>query len=113
MGGGEREQWSGRQEIRRVFLVRIVGEPLELLHSFSVLHCEVRVSSLLSEQYDPEQMVTKKIEGRMEAVEEQLVGFHGDMAVVKGDLQHLGPLEIKVDSMLEKLSVLERLEEMV
>ena len=35
------------------------------------------------------------------------------MAVVKGDLQHLGPLEIKVDSMLEKLSVLERLEKMV
>ena len=49
----------------------------------------------------------------MEVVEEQLTGFHGDMAVVKGDLQFLGPLEIKVDSMLEKLSILQRLEKMV
>ena len=35
------------------------------------------------------------------------------MAVVKGDLQRLGPLEIKVDLMLEKVLVLERLEKMV
>ena len=35
------------------------------------------------------------------------------MAAVKGDLQRLGPLEIKVDLMLEKSLVLERLEKMV
>ena len=73
----------------------------------------MRVPSLVSESYNPEQMATKKIEGRMEAIEEQLVEFHGDMAALKGDLQRLGPLEIKLDSMLEKLSVLDRQEKMV
>ena len=62
----------------------------------------MRVSSLVSKLYDPEQMATKKINGCMEAVEEQLAKFHGDMAAVKGDFQCLGPQEIKVDLMLEK-----------
>ena len=58
-------------------------------------------------------MATKKIEGRMEAIEEQIVGIHGEMAAVKEDLQGLGPLENKVDYMLEKLSLLERLEKIM
>ena len=58
-------------------------------------------------------MATKKIEDRMEAIEEQIVGIHGEMAMVKEDLQQLGPLENMVDSMLEKLSLLERLEKMM
>ena len=33
--------------------------------------------------------------------------------MVKGDLQRLGPLEVKVDSMLEKLTLLERVEKMM
>ena len=73
----------------------------------------MRVSSLVSKLYDPKQMATKKINRCMEAVEEQLAEFHGDMAAVKGDLQRLDPLEIKMDLMLEKLSVLERLEKIV
>ena len=36
-----------------------------------------------------------------------MVGVHGEMKSIKGDLQRLGPLEVKVDSMLEKLSMLE------
>ena len=58
-------------------------------------------------------MASKKIEGHVETVEEQLVGVHGEMAAVKADLQRLGPLEVKVDSMLEKISILDRLEKMV
>ena len=46
-------------------------------------------------------MATKKIEGRMETDEESLAGVHGEIAAVKADLQRLGPLEVKVDSMLE------------
>ena len=46
----------------------------------------------------------KKIEGRIDMVEEQLVGIHGEMASLKGELQQLGPLEVKVDSLLEKLT---------
>ena len=38
----------------------------------------------------------------MEAVEEQIVGIHGEMAAMKEALQRLGPLENKVDSMAEK-----------
>ena len=62
-------------------------------------------TKLVSEQTDLVCMATKKIEGRMEAIEEQIVGIHGEMVVVKEDLQRLGPLENKVDSMLEKLSL--------
>ena len=29
---------------------------------------------------------TKKMEGRIEVMEEQLIGVHGEMVVVKGDL---------------------------
>ena len=65
---------------------------------------------MVSKQTDLRRMATKKIEGRMEAIEEQIIGIHEEMATVKQDLQRLGPLENKVDSMLEKLSLLERLE---
>ena len=58
-------------------------------------------------------MASKKIEGCVETFEEQLVEVHGEMVAVKANLQQLGPLEVKVDSMLEKLSVLDRLEQMV
>ena len=54
-------------------------------------------------------MAMKKMEGRIEVIEEQMVGVHGEMMSIKGDLQRLGPLEVKVDSMLEKLSTLERM----
>ena len=43
-------------------------------------------------------------------MEEKLSDVHGEMASMKGDLQRLGPLEEKVDSMLKKLSLLERME---
>ena len=58
-------------------------------------------------------MATKKIEGRIEMMEEQIVGVHGEMASVKGELQRLGPIEIKVDSMMGKLTVLERMEQLL
>ena len=58
-------------------------------------------------------MATKKMEGRIKGVEEQIAGVHGEMSSIKGDLQRLGPLEVKVDSMLEKLSLLERMEKML
>ena len=58
-------------------------------------------------------MATKKIEGRIEVMEEQIVGVHGEMASVKGELQRLGPIEIKVDSMIGKLIVLERMEQLL
>ena len=47
-------------------------------------------------------MATKKVEGRMEAMEGRIAKVLGEMASNKGDLQRLGPLEEKVDSMLEK-----------
>ena len=54
----------------------------------------------------------KKIEGCIEVMEEHIAGVHGEMVSVEGDLQHLGPLEMKVDSMLEKPSLLhKRMEE--
>ena len=49
----------------------------------------------------------------MDVMEEQLVGVHGEMMSVKGDLQRLGPLEVKVDTMLDKLSMLEKMEKNV
>ena len=55
-------------------------------------------------------MATKKMEGRIEAMEEQMGWVCGEMSSIKGELQRLGPLEVKVDSMLEKLSLLERME---
>ena len=58
-------------------------------------------------------MATKKMEGRIEVMEEQLAGVHGKMMSVKGDLQRLSPLEVKVNSMLEKLSLLEWMEKMM
>ena len=58
-------------------------------------------------------MATKKMEGRIKGVEEQIAGVHGEMSSIKGDLQRLGPLEVKVDSMLEKLSLLKRMEKML
>ena len=58
-------------------------------------------------------MAMKKIEGRIEVMEEQVIGIHEEMAAVKEDLQRLGPLEDKVDSMLEKWSLLERLKKMM
>ena len=51
--------------------------------------------------------------GRIDVMEEQIAGVHGEMAYVEGDLQRLGPLEVKVDSMLEKLSFLERMVKMM
>ena len=58
-------------------------------------------------------MATKKMKGRIKGVEEQIAGVHGEMSSIKGDLQRLGPLEVKVDSMLEKLLLLERMEKML
>ena len=49
----------------------------------------------------------------MDVMEEQLVGVHGEMMSVKGDLQRLGPLEVKVDTMLEKRLMLEKMENML
>ena len=57
-------------------------------------------------------MATEKMEGRIEAMEDQITRVYGEMASAKGGLQRLGPLEIK-DSMLEKLSLLERMEKMM
>ena len=54
-------------------------------------------------------MATKKMEGRIEVIEEQMIGVHGEMMSIKGNLQRLGPLEVK----LEKLSMLERMEKML
>ena len=58
-------------------------------------------------------MVTNKIEGRMDVVEDQLVHIHGDVVAVKGNLQRLGPLEAKVDAMLERMSFLEMMKKML
>ena len=46
-------------------------------------------------------------------MEEQIVGVHGEMNAVKGELQRLGPLKVKVDSMLEKLSLIDRMEKVL
>ena len=58
-------------------------------------------------------MATKKLDGRIEVMKEKMSNVHGEMALMKGDLQRLGPLEEKVDSMLKKLSLLERMEQML
>ena len=58
-------------------------------------------------------MATKKLDGRIEVMEEKMSNVHGEMASMKGDLQRLGPLEEKVDSMLKKLSLRERMEQML
>ena len=55
----------------------------------------------------------KKMEGRIETMEEQIVGVHGEMTLIKGELQRLSLLEVKVDSMLEKLSLLDRMEKVL
>ena len=46
-------------------------------------------------------------------MEEQMVGFHREMMSIKGDLQRMGALAVKVDSMLEKLPMLERMEKIL
>ena len=46
-------------------------------------------------------------------IEEHIVGVHGEMNVVKGELQRLGPLEVNVDSMLEKMSLINRMEKVL
>ena len=48
----------------------------------------------------------------MDVVEEQLASVHGEMTMVKGDLQRLGSLEAKMEVMLEKMMFLERMERM-
>ena len=58
-------------------------------------------------------MATKKLDGRIEVMKEKMSDVHGEMASMKGDLQILGPPEEKVDSMLKKLSLLERMEQML
>ena len=58
-------------------------------------------------------MATKNMEGRIDKMEEQITTVHGEIAAVKGDLQRMGPLEIKVDAMLEKLSLLERMDQLL
>ena len=55
-------------------------------------------------------MATKKMEGRIETMEEHIAEVHGEMNAVKGELQRLGPLEVKVDSMLDILSLIDRME---
>ena len=49
----------------------------------------------------------------MGLMEKQIAGVHGQMASMKGDLHRLGLLEVKVDSMLEKLPLQERMEKMM
>ena len=56
---------------------------------------------------------TKKMEGRRDVVEKQLARIYGEMATVKGELQQVGQLEVKVDSMFTKVSVLEKMEQMM
>ena len=58
-------------------------------------------------------MATKKMEGRRDVVEKQLARIYGEMATVKGELQQVGQLEVKVDSMFTKLSMLEKMEQMM
>ena len=53
------------------------------------------------------------MEGRRDVVEKQLARIYGEMATVKGELQQVGQLEVKVDSMFTKLSVLEKMEQMM
>ena len=92
-------------------IVRRAGEPLEMLSyaiivfffnrkiPFAFTMYPRALSIGISRRF--EYMATKKIEGRMETDEESLAGVHGEIAAVKADLQRLGPLEVKVDSMLE------------
>ena len=49
----------------------------------------------------------------MDVMEEQLAGVHGKMISIKGDLQRLGHMEVKVDTMLGKLFMLEKMEKML
>ena len=42
-----------------------------------------------------------------------MTGVHGQMTLIKWDLQRLGPLEVKVESMLQKFSLLEKMEQML
>ena len=58
-------------------------------------------------------MALKKMERQIEVMEEQMVGVHREMMSIKGDLQRMGALAVKVDSMLEKLPMLERMEKML
>ena len=58
-------------------------------------------------------MATKKMEDIIEMIEERIIRIHGEMASTKGDLQKLVPLEVKLDDMLEKLSMLGRMEQMM
>ena len=58
-------------------------------------------------------MVTKKMEGRIDVIEEQLAEIYGETATKKGELQRVDILQAKVDSMLTKLSVLEKMEQMM
>lgn len=96
-----------------------VGEkrPLELpmfLYSACFLHLfEIRMLSFGIRAINLGLMTTKKMEGRLEGMEEQTIGVHGEVLMIKGDLQRLGPLEVKVDLMLEKLSMLERMDKML
>ena len=53
------------------------------------------------------------MEGRRDVVEKQLARIYGEMATVKGELQQVGQLEVKVDSMFTKLSGLEKMEQMM
>ena len=53
------------------------------------------------------------MEGRIDKMEERIATVHGEIATVKGDLQRMGPLEIKVDAMLEKLLLLERMDQLL
>ena len=53
------------------------------------------------------------MEGRIKTMEEQIAGVHGEMNEAKGELQRLGPLEVKVDSMLEKLSLISMMEKVL
>ena len=58
-------------------------------------------------------MAIKKMEGRIDKMEEHIATVHGEIATVKRDLQRIGPLEIKVDAMLEKLLLLERMDQLL
>lgn len=45
--------------------------------------------------------MARKMEGRIDTLEEQIIGIHGEIATVKGELQRMGPLEIKANLILE------------
>ena len=59
-------------------------------------------------------MATKKVEGRMEQIEEKLTEVQGELqheiGSVRSDLQRLRPLERGLEVLLEKMSIIDRVD---